>query len=123
MKRIISVRGAITVKENNVSDIKEATLQLLNNVLKDNYLNESEIINIIFTVTDDIDAINPATITREDLRIKNTPLVCMQEMKVKNGLKKCIRVLIQAYSNCSKENVKHIYLGEAASLRPDLSDV
>jgi len=123
MKRIISVRGAITVKENTIADIKEATLQLLNNIFKDNHLNESEIINIIFTVTDDIDAINPATITREDLRIQNTPLICVQEMNVKNGLKKCIRVMMQAYSNSTKENVKHIYLGEAANLRPDLTDV
>ena len=123
MKRIISIRGAITVKENSISDVKEATLQLLNNIFKDNHLNESEIINIIFTVTDDIDAINPATVTREDLRILSTPLICMQEMKVKGVLKLCIRVLIQAYSNTTKDHVKHIYLGEAANLRPDLTDV
>lgn len=123
MEKVVSIRGAITVKENSVSDIKEATIQLLNNIFKENALEEGNLINIIFTVTDDIDAINPATITREDLKIKSTPLICMQEMKVRNGLTKCIRVMLQAYSNILKENIKHIYLGEAANLRPDLSDV
>lgn len=123
MEKVVSIRGAITVKENSVSDIKEATIQLLNNIFKENTLEEGKLINIIFTVTDDIDAINPATITREDLKIKLTPLICMQEMKVRNGLTKCIRVMLQAYSTIAKENIKHIYLGEAANLRPDLSDV
>ncbi len=123
MEKVISIRGAITVKENSPSGIKKATIELLNNIFHENDLKEEKIINIIFTVTDDLDVINPATIAREDLNIKNTPLICMQEMKVNNGLKKCIRVMLQAYSTIEKENVKHVYLEDAANLRPDLSDV
>ncbi len=123
MEKVVSIRGAITIKENTISDIKQAVIQLLNNIFSENNLTEKNLINIIFTVTDDVDAINPATVAREELKILSTPLICMQEMKVKNELKKCIRVMLQTYSNIPKENIKHIYLGEAANLRPDLSDV
>ncbi|HAF17123.1 MAG TPA: chorismate mutase, partial [Peptococcaceae bacterium] len=33
-----------------------------------------------------------------------------------------IRVLLHAYLPCSQNEVKHIYLGGAAQLRPDLDE-
>ena len=120
MEKIISIRGAITVKENNVKEIKIAMSKLINELFKQNKLDESKIINIVFTVTDDLDAINPATVVREEFKLDLTPMLCVQEMKVKNGLPRCIRIMINAYTTLSKDNVKHVYLGEAENLRPDL---
>ena len=121
MEYIVSIRGAITVKENTVKDIKSATTKLLNELFTQNNIQEEKVINIIFTVTDDLDALNPATVAREEFKIDSIPMLCVQEMKVKDGLSKCIRVMVQVGDYRGKSNeIKHIYLGNAASLRPDL---
>ena len=118
MEKLVSIRGAITVKENNTNDIKDATYLLLSEILKGNKLDKEQIVTIIFTVTSDLDSINPATIVREEFKLGSTAMLCVQEMKIKGGLPKCIRILVQAYTSHS---VKHLYLREAEVLRPDLS--
>ena len=121
MEKPLSIRGAITVNENSVKEIKTALKNLLSEIFKQNKLDKSKITNIIFTVTDDIDAINPATVAREELKLDSIPMLCVQEMKVPNDLPRCIRVMVNVYSEITKENVKHIYLGSANELRPDLT--
>ena len=120
MEKIVSIRGAITVKENSVKEIKTATITLVKELFNQNKLDKSKVINIIFTVTDDIDVINPATIAREELKLELIPMLCLQEMKLKNGLPKCIRLMVNVYSEQTKEQIKHTYLDEASNLRPDL---
>ena len=120
MEKIVSIRGAVTVKENSVKEIKNAVTQLLNDIFTQNSIREEKVINIIFTVTDDLDALNPATVTREEIKIDSIPMLCVQEMKVKDGLPRCIRVMVQIYASLKKEQIKHIYLGDAVNLRPDL---
>ena len=39
-----------------------------------------------------------------------------------SGLARCIRVLLQWNTNLPQHEIRHIYLGAAASLRPDLID-
>ena len=121
MEKIICIRGAITVKENAIKEIKDSTVKLLNEIFTQNNIQKEKVINIIFTVTDDLDVLNPATVAREEFKINSTPILCVQEMKVKDGLPKCIRIMIQAYSDLTKEQIKHIYLGDAINLRPDLN--
>ena len=120
MDMLVSIRGAVTAKENSVKEIKNAVTKLLNDIFTQNNIQEEKVINIIFTVTDDLDALNPATVTREESKINSIPMLCVQEMKVKNSLPRCIRVMVQVYSDLKKEQIKHIYLGDAANLRPDL---
>ncbi len=120
MEKIVSIRGAITVKENSVKEIKNATTKLLNEIFTQNNSQEEKVINIIFTVTDDLNVLNPATVIREEFKIDSIPMLCVQEMKVEEGLPKCIRVMVQVYSDLKKEQIKHIYLGDAVNLRPDL---
>lgn len=120
MQKLISIRGATQAKENTVSEIKKAVIELLKEIIKKNKVDPENIVNIMFTATDDLDAIHPATVAREVLNLNSIPMLCSQEVKVKDDLKKCIRVMLQAYSTLTKEEVKHIYLREAASLRPDL---
>lgn len=119
MEKLVSIRGAITVKENSLLEIKNATKQLISELFNQNKIDKSQITNIIFTVTDDLDLLNPATVAREEFKLGNVPMLCVQEMKLKKGLPLCIRILMQAYS--SDLQIKHVYLGEAANLRPDLS--
>lgn len=121
MEKLVGIRGAITVKENDVNEIKDASCLLLSEILKENKLDKEKIVTIIFTVTSDLDSINPATIVREKFQLGSTAMICVQEMRVKNELSRCIRILVQAYTNLLKDEVKHVYLNEAQKLRPDLS--
>lgn len=119
-QNICSIRGAITVKKNSIKEITIAVSKLISQILKQNKLDKSKIINIIFTVTDDLDSVNPATIAREEFNLNSVPMLCVQEMKVKNKLPKCIRIMVNTHTKKTKEKIKHVYLGDAAKLRPDL---
>lgn len=120
MEFLVSIRGATAVKENNTSKIKDAVSELLKEMVSQNKLDLSKIVNIIFTVTHDLNAIHPATVLREDSSFANIPMLCTQEMKVPTDLPRCIRVMVQAYSSLKRSDVKHIYLHEASKLRLDL---
>ena len=113
------IRGAITVKENTKKDILADTKELLLILKKSNDFNIEDIVSIFFSTTLDLDSAFPAAAARE-LGWSEVPLFGMQEANVHNGLKKCIRILIQI--NCEKKQseIKHCYLREAKNLRKDL---
>jgi chorismate mutase len=114
-----AIRGAITVSENSKQAILEATEELLNTIIRANHLTDEEIISIIFTATDDLDKVYPALAARQ-LGLHLVPLLCFQEMKVINSLKKCIRVMVYIDRDCGFEEINHVYLRDAVILRPDL---
>jgi len=117
--RIQGIRGAITVDKNSEREIIDKTKELLKTIIDANDLDISNIISIIFTATKDLDAAYPAVAARE-LGMVETPLFCCQEMYVEGSLDKCIRVLIHVERREDKKP-KHIYLGRAVNLRPDLA--
>lgn len=121
MEKLQNIRGAITVTANNVSLIKIAVKKLISELLRVNKFNVRDIKTLIFTATDDLNATNPATIAREEFDLDSVPMLCVQEMKVQGGLPKCIRVMIEVYTEAKKEDLQHVYLEEATKLRPDLT--
>lgn len=121
MEKVVSIRGAITVRENSIAEIKKAVSELLKEIIKQNNIESSNIINIIFTATHDLNAIHPATVAREALSLDSIPMICSQEIKVPTDLPRCLRVMVQVYTKLSQNQIKHIYLGDAVNLRPDLS--
>lgn len=114
-----AVRGAITVEKNTRSEILKAVKELLTVVLESNQISLEEMVSIIFTTTADLDSVYPAVAARE-MGLDLVPLLCFQEMKVKNSLAKCIRIMIYINRDCSLEEIKHVYLRKAVYLRPDL---
>ena len=117
---ITSIRGAITVEQNNRQSILEATKEMLTSIIGANNLEMSELVQLHFTCTKDLDAVYPAVAARE-IGIVDATLMCFQEMYVVGSLQKCIRVdMIVQKDNFSKKEVKHQYLREAVRLRPDL---
>lgn len=115
------IRGAISVEENTRTAILENTGLLLKEMIAKNKLLTNNIITIFFTATDDLDEVYPAVAARQ-LGFTDIPLLCYQEMKVKNSLRKCIRVLMFVDLNCSLKEIEHVYLKKAKILRPDLSN-
>ncbi len=118
---IRGVRGAISVTENTTDSILAATRELLQEIVQANpLLEKSELASIFFTLTDDLDAVYPALAARE-LGWVDVPLLCAREIAVPGGLPRCIRVLLHWNTNLPQNEVRHVYLREAASLRPDLA--
>jgi len=118
--KIISIRGATTIVENTTENICDETKKLLSSILYTNKINIEDCVNIIFSCTDDITSAYPAKFARE-IGFENTPLMCLQEMKVENSLKLCIRVIMTVMvSDIFSSDIKHIYLNNAKNLRPDL---
>lgn len=114
-----AIRGAISVEKNSRRDILDATKELLQQIILLNKIEIEEFVSITFTATNDLDSVYPAVVARE-IGLDNVPLLCFQEMNVKNSLRKCIRIMIYINRDCSLENISHVYLKKAAYLRPDL---
>ncbi|MBS4539942.1 chorismate mutase [Clostridium sp. D2Q-11] len=116
---VVSIRGAITVEENNNEHIILNTKTLLNQLIMENNIQSEDIISILFTATEDLNEAYPAKAARE-IGLVECSLLCFQEMYVKNSLEKCIRILIMLNSDKKQSQVSHIYLKGAKRLRKDL---
>jgi chorismate mutase len=121
-QKVRGIRGAITAKDNTVPSIREAVTELLQGITTHNNLNPQDIVSVVFTVTQDLDAVFPAAIARELPTWKDVPLLDVQQMHVPGSLVLCIRVLIYINTDQPPGEIKHLYLREAEKLRPDLSN-
>lgn len=110
------IRGAITVDENTSEAIGSATIHLLKEMCLKNNIDTDMISHVIFTLTDDLNAEFPAKYARINLKWKDVPMMCFNEINVPGSLKKCIRVLLVI--NCGENFVpEFVYLKGAKELR------
>ena len=117
------VRGAIDVSENRSESILAATHELLSAIMEANpALRSADLASGIFTTTEDLSAAYPAQAARE-MGWNAVPMICSREIPVPGGLARCIRVLLHWNTDIPQNAIRHVYLGAAASLRPDLSSV
>jgi chorismate mutase len=117
-KRVMALRGATTVERNEAQAILDATGELTRTIMERNGLSPDDLVSCIFTATEDLDAEFPAVAARR-LGLERVPLLCAREMPVPGSLPRVIRVLIHYYGDEASEP-KHVYLGEASTLREDL---
>ena len=116
--KLIALRGATTVNENDAGAILSATDELMREILSRNELGSEDLVSCIFTLTPDLDAEFPAVAARK-MGLSNVPLLCAREIPVPGALPKVIRVLIHAYKP-NGEPPEHVYLHDARKLRLDL---
>jgi len=117
-KRLFALRGA-TRCLNTGDDIQEQTVGLYDALLLKNNLDEEDLVSIIFSVTGDLDAKNPATALREKGRVGKAALFVTQEAHFPGSLERVIRLLIHCYLDPSRQPI-HVYRNGAEVLRPDL---
>ncbi len=118
---IRGVRGAIVAQADRQDCIVEATQELLQGILNANpNLTTDEIASVLFTVTEDLSATYPALAARL-IGWNQVPMMCAREIPVPGGLPLCIRVLIHWNTEIPQSAVRHVYLGQAARLRPDIN--
>ena len=116
-KRLFALRGA-TRCINDSEDIKVHTTAMYDELLSQNKLAEEDIVSVIFSVTSDINAMNPATALRSQGRAGKTALFVNQEANFAGSLDRIIRVLIHCYLDADRTPV-HVYRNGAEALRPD----
>ena len=110
------IRGAITVDENSSEAIGSATIKLLKEMIKRNNIEIESISHVIFTLTKDLNMDFPAKYARINLKWKDVPMMCFNELPVPGSLPKCLRVLIVV--NCGENFVpEFVYLDGAEVLR------
>lgn len=114
------IRGAITVEKDSFDDIKNATIELLTEILEKNNISTQDISHVIFTLTKDLKSAFPAKFAREYMHFENVPMMCFNELDIEGSLKKCLRVLIVVNTEKKQEEITHIYQKGAKNLRPDL---
>lgn len=117
--KVRAIRGATTVTVNTIEAIREAVTELLEAIEIHNSLDPDDIVSIIFTATQDLDAIFPAAIARERPHWQNVPLLDVQQMQVASSLEKCIRVILHVNTPKLQGEMQHVYLQGAKNLRPD----
>ena len=110
------IRGAITVDENSSEAIGSATIKLLQEIVKRNNIDLEYISHVIFSTTSDLNTDYPAKYARINLKWKDVPMMCFNEMEVTGSLRRCIRVMVVL--NCSETfEPEFVYLDGAENLR------
>ena len=114
------IRGAVQADANSAEAIERATRHMIEEIQRANGLNLPDVAAAFFTVTDDLDAAFPAAGARA-LGWTDVPMLCHREIPVPGSLERVVRVLLLVNSRTSAQSIKHVYLGAAQCLRPDLA--
>lgn len=114
------IRGAVISRDNTKEEILAATRSLLEAITNANpTLRSEDLASLFFTVTPDLNAEYPAHAARQ-LGWVDVPLLCACEIDVPGGMQRCIRILALWNTESSQKEINHVYLGDAAMLRPDI---
>lgn len=114
------IRGATTVEANEEKEILAATLELLTEIVAQNKFAPEDIASVFITVTHDLTATFPARAIRQMPGWELVPLMCSVEIPVEGSMPLCIRLMVQVNTEKRQDEVRHIYLKRAMSLRPDI---
>ncbi len=116
------LRGATTVEENTAEAIWAATQEVVSEMLRKNNVEPEDIGAAIFSATEDITAAFPASGARKLPGFDAVPLFDTRQIAVEGAMNMCIRVLLLVDTPLGQRDIKHVFLGRAAGLRPDLTD-
>jgi len=116
------VRGATSCEADEPALIREATAELLGAMLERNEITDFSTIGaIFFTTTPDLTSTFPAEAARQ-LGMTEVPLICNSEIAVPGRVDRAVRIMLLLNTTKEQSAIRHVYLREAKSLRPDLAD-
>ncbi len=119
--KVRGLRGATTCDENTVEEINVVTQELLTEMLQRNGIGHDDVISVLFTTTPDLTAGFPASAAR-GIGFGDVPLLCASEINVPGAMPLVVRVLMHAYTERDRSDLRHVYLRNAPSLRDDLPE-
>jgi chorismate mutase len=107
------------VAADTVEEVTTNVQALITTMLERNGVDKEDLISVLFTATDDIHCMFPATAAR-GVGLGDVPLICARELDVAGGTPRCIRVLMHLTTERSRAELHHVYLEGARGLRDDL---
>ena len=116
-----ALRGATTLDVDEAGHLTERVQALVTQMLDRNDVAKDDLISVVFTATDDIHSMFPATAARA-AGLGDVPLICARELDVVGGTPRCIRVLMHFLTERSRTELHHVYLERARNLRDDLPE-
>lgn len=116
-----ALRGATTVDEDSVEQITRRVSELITQMFERNGVDHDDVISVLFTATDDLHAMFPATAART-VGLGDVPLICARELDIVDGTPRCIRVLAHINTERRRADLHHVYLEGARGLRDDLPE-
>jgi chorismate mutase len=114
-----ALRGATTVESDSKEQVNERVQALIGEMLARNDTHKDDIISIIFTATEDVTSMFPATAARA-AGLGDVPLLCARELSIDGGTARCIRLLMHINTDKPRAALRHVYLEGAHGLRDDL---
>jgi chorismate mutase len=114
-----ALRGATTVDADTPDDVERRVKALLKELFERNDLAHDDLISVIFTATEDITSVFPATAARA-FGLGDVPLLCARELSIEGATPRCIRLLMHIESTLRRDQLHHVYLEGARNLRDDL---
>ena len=118
-RQLRAIRGATTVARNEPEEILAATGELLTEIFERNGVEQDDLICVFLSATPDLTSTFPAAGARL-LGLTDVPLFGSVELDVDGALARCIRVMVQCYSDRDRAKIRHVYLKGAEILRTDL---
>lgn len=116
-----ALRGATTIDDDTKEQVTSRTQALVSAMLDRNDVSKDDLISIVFTATDDVHSMFPATAARE-IGLGDVPLLCARELDIEGATPRCIRVLMHVMTNKARSELHHVYLEGARGLRDDLPE-
>ena len=117
MSKLRGIRGATTSDSNAVDDVFEATAVLLNEITRTNSIVSDDIAAALFSTTDDLNSMYPASVARVSLGWEHVALMDVQQAKVQNEVALCVRVLLLINTDKDAKDLNNVYLKGAVGLR------
>jgi chorismate mutase len=118
---VLALRGAITLESDEREHLLERVRRLLNEMIDRNGLSHDDLVSIFFTATSDVHSVFPAVAARQ-IGLGDVPLMCAQELTIEGGMPLCVRVMMHVTTDRPRDELRHVYLEQARSLRDDLPE-
>ncbi|MBQ9909772.1 MAG: chorismate mutase [Treponema sp.] len=121
-ERVFAIRGA-TGAENKTDSIVKNVCEMCLRLFAENNLSQKDFVSIQFTITRDLNVMNPAMALRKgqsEFDVSQIPLFCSQEPEILGSPEKMIRVLVTAYMDAQARPVP-VYINGGEKLRPDFA--
>ncbi len=115
-RTVWAIRGAITIAADTAAEVATGVRELLEEILVRNEIEAEDIISIVFTTTEDVSSMFPATAARA-MGLDDVPLLCAREIPVPGDVGLCIRVLLHVHTERARSELEHVYLRGATALR------
>ncbi len=116
-----ALRGATTFDVDETEHVSVRVVDLMEELIERNGVDHEDIISIVFTATEDLTCMFPATAART-VGLGDVPLICARELSIAGSTPRCIRVLMHLNTERARADLRHVYLEGARGLRDDLPE-